>query len=418
MGVTAFADATAVNGSSMSATGASTAATIEIHGVSITLQATANSNDVEMAATRQSVIAAINAVSDQTGVVASDGGNENGVILTAEDGRNIVLEGTGGNLTTAFGLATATTTAGASSSSLSGTTAGVYEGGYTLIADGDTKSIDIDGGYGTGTGTTAATLAIAEGDLVINGTTISASSSVDDTASDTTSNSSDGSASGIAIAAAINRSTEQTGVTATVNETVLVGTTGAAPTTAATQGTTLAIAINNVDIGTVVSQGDIDKDRQSTIDAINAKSGQTGVTAEDNGEGITLRAADGRNISVAIGGTAAAIETGGAFGLDADVEGIGQAPVATTLSAFATSAEIVYSSVRLESASTITIEAGSSGKSGLDDSGFTLGEFGGGEDGQFLVDIDISTFEGATAALTAVDNAIAQVASQRADLGK
>merc|ERR1712000_503883 len=326
-------------------------------------------------------------------------------------------------------------------SSLSGTTAGVYEGGYTLIADGDTKSIDIDGGYGTGTGdlensgltrgsydpsvavytneaqtssaagtgTTAATLAIAEGDLVINGTTISASSSVDDTASDTTSNSSDGSASGIAIAAAINRSTEQTGVTATVNETVLVGTTGAAPTTAATQGTTLAIAINNVDIGTVVSQGDIDKDRQSTIDAINAKSGQTGVTAEDNGEGITLRAADGRNISVAIGGTAAAIETGGAFGLDADVEGIGQASVATTLSAFATSAETVYSSVRLES--------GSSGKSGLDDSGFTLGEFGGGEDGQFLVDIDISTFEGATAALTAVDNAIAQVASQRADLG-
>merc|ERR1712000_387122 len=120
MGVTAFADATAVYGSSMSATGASTAATIEIHGVSITLQATANSNDVEMAATRQSVIAAINAVSDQTGVVASDGGNENGVILTAEDGRNIVLEGTGGNLTTAFGLATATTTAGASSSSLSG----------------------------------------------------------------------------------------------------------------------------------------------------------------------------------------------------------------------------------------------------------------------------------------------------------
>merc|ERR1712000_467943 len=252
MGVTAFADATAVNGSSMSATGASTAATIEINNVSITLQATANSNDVEMAATRQSVIAAINAVSDQTGVVASDGGNENGVILTAEDGRNIVLEGTGGNLTTAFGLATATTTAG------------VYEGGYTLIADGDTKSIDIDGGYGTGTGdlensgltrgsydpsvavytneaqtssaagtgTTAATLAIAEGDLVINGTTISASSPVDDTASDTTSNSSDGSASGIAIAAAINRSTEQTGVTATVNETVLVGTTGAAPTTA------------------------------------------------------------------------------------------------------------------------------------------------------------------------------------------
>ncbi|TNC83404.1 MAG: flagellin, partial [Thalassolituus sp.] len=42
---------------------------------------------------------------------------------------------------------------------------------------------------------------------------------------------------------------------------------------------------------------------------------------------------------------------------------------------------------------------------------------GGGEDGQALSDIDISTFEGATKALTAIDNAIGQVASQRADLG-
>lgn len=36
---------------------------------------------------------------------------------------------------------------------------------------------------------------------------------------------------------------------------------------------------------------------------------------------------------------------------------------------------------------------------------------------QFLKDIDISTFEGAQDAISAIDNAIGQVASQRADLG-
>src|SRR5690606_13177195 len=224
------------------------------------------------------VIAAINAVSGQTGVVASDGGNDNGVILTAADGRNIVLTATGGITEESFGLATAATAA----SITSGTVAGVYEGGFTLVASGDTRSIKIDGGYGTGTGdlensglargeyspatavytneakvqaaatsgTAAAVGAIKEGDLVINGVTIGASSAADDKSSSTIANSSDASASGIAIAAAINRSSEQTGVTATVNATEVVGTAG---TTAATAATTATIFINGVEIGTVTS---------------------------------------------------------------------------------------------------------------------------------------------------------------------
>ena len=57
------------------------------------------------------------------------------------------------------------------------------------------------------------------------------------------------------------------------------------------------------------------------------------------------------------------------------------------------------------------------GNTELEALGFVSGTYGGGEDGQFLKDIDISSVEGATAALTAVDNAIGQVASQRADLG-
>src|SRR5690606_18158279 len=232
--------------------------------------------------------------------------NDNGVILTAADGRNIVLDGTGANMSN-YGLAEAAT-----ASITSGTVAGVYEGGFTLVASGDTRSIKIDGGYGTGTGdlensglargeyspatavytneakvqaaatsgTAAAVGAIKEGDLVINGVTIGASSAADDKSSSTIANSSDASASGIAIAAAINRSSEQTGVTATVNATEVVGTAG---TTAATAATTATIFINGVEIGTVTSQNDLNKDRTATIDMINAKAGQTGVTAEDNG---------------------------------------------------------------------------------------------------------------------------------------
>ena len=208
-GVTAYASKNEVNGSAMTAVGAGTTANIEINNVTITLQATQNSDDVEMAATRSATIEAINAKSAQTGVTAVDGGNDNGVILVAEDGRNITLEATGSNITTAFGLAAATTTAGAADGTLAGSTVGVYEGGYTLVANGDTKTIDIQGGDGTGTGdlgntgltrgeyaretatyntavvtgtsatagTQAATKAVTEGDLVVNGVTIGASSS-------------------------------------------------------------------------------------------------------------------------------------------------------------------------------------------------------------------------------------------------
>lgn len=449
-GVTAFANENEVNGSTMVANGGTTA-TVVLNGVSINLQATTNNNDVEKAATRQSVIEAINSKSDQTGVVATDGGNENGVILTAEDGRNISLtSGATAINEEAFGLGTVHTAAAAQTT---GTSVGVYEAGYTLVANGDTKTIEVEGGDGTGTGdlsntgltegtykretsvysteavtvtsATAATaarvtdVAIAEGDLVINGVTIGASSSVDDKASDTVANSSDASASGIAVAAAINRSADDTGVTAYVNETVVVGVTGAA--TAATAGDSLGIMINGVDIGDVVSQGDVQKDRSATIDAINNKAGQTGVTASDNGEGITLTAADGRNISVALVETANNAAAQGQFGLSETVDGIGAildgATSTLTATTFDTGASTTYSTVRLESAGKIDIDAGSNGTAGLTDTGFDRGEYGGGQDGTYLKDVDISTFQGAQDAITAIDNALKTVAGQRAELG-
>lgn len=453
-GVTAFANVNEVNGTTMTSAAGGSSGTININGVDITLQSTTNTNDVEKASTRKSVIEAINAKAEQTGVTAVDGGNENGVILVAEDGRNIVVSNTTGLTEEAYGLAVGAT-AGAPTS---GTSAGVYEAGFTLVANGDTKTIDIQGGTGTGTGdiantgltagvyerqvasytndsqqvvaatgstaqvdteAAAALKGLEEGDLVVNGVTIGSSTSVSDKSSDTVAWSSDASASGIAIAAAINKSSDNTGVTAQVNETKLVAVSGTTGATAATAGDTISLAINNVDIGSIVSQGDLEKDRAATISAINAKSGQTGVIAEDNGEGITLTAADGRNVSVTVGQTAANVSD--SFGLDDNNSGIGavtgSTSGATAISSFASTAATTYSTVRLESAGEIDIEAGSNGTSGLSDSGFTRGEYGGGEDGQFLKDVDVSTFKGAQAAITAIDNALGTVSNQRAELG-
>src|SRR5690554_3218879 len=129
-GVTAYVNENTVSGSEMTASQAN--GTITLNGVNINLSVT---NDA--AQTRAGVVQAINSVSDQTGITAIDSGKDNGgVSLVAADGRNVQLAyGTG--LTAAnTGLAAADT----------------YEGGYTLVASGETKSIDIKGGDGTGNG--------------------------------------------------------------------------------------------------------------------------------------------------------------------------------------------------------------------------------------------------------------------------
>ena len=535
-GVTATVDENVVIGSDMTSAGSAAAATtVSINGVSIGIEGTANSTDAEKAATRGSVIEAINAKADQTGVTASDGGVDGGVILTAADGRNITMTGGVADMSV-YGLADADTGSTATETSYAG---------FTLTAENARTDIVITGGNGTGNGdiansglqagtysaqtavtgntdktvsntsaaatpagltganldtavsgldlglefvaattyTTATlnsvlsaggyeaqidggvtlTAAIAEnalsaaaaekqaterglqdGDLVINNVGISASSSLADTASDTTAATSIASSSGIAIAAAINDSSEQTGVTATVNATEVVG--GEAPASLAdgaggagnaVAGTTIALKINNVEV-TLTESGDYEKNKANAIAAINEVSGQTGVVATDNGESLTLTAADGRNISLYAYGNQDYDASGGAF----DDFGITNAGVGTNIANFGLStnnvgvsadaagtvaadveysyelnAKTAYSTVSLSSSSAFEVSYGTNGSQGLEDSGFKAGTYGGGEDGQALTDIDISTFEGATKALTAIDNAIGQVASQRADLG-
>ena len=522
-GVTATVDENVVLGADMSDQAAITpdTATITLNGVDIALQSTANSSDADKAATRGSVIQAINAKAEQTGVMASDGGNDGGVILTAADGRNVTLTSDSGtddvNDLTIFGL---------SDSNTAGTAAVQSQAGFTLTAENANTSINITGGDDTGNGnlansglaagnysaqtaftsstkqevggadaaattinSTAATAALAvtqaaasgvtialpgadtlvaiqaefdaagydvtvgaltqegvavasgeakasekrlaDGDLVINDVVIKASSTLDDTASDTSAASSDAAASGISIAAAINKASDSTGVTAEVNATEVVGGANArsgavgltfgATAGAVAAGDSITLTVNGVDIS-LTETADYEKNKAAAITAFNEVSGQTGIVATDNGQSLTLTAADGRNISLfADGGAGEAMTDLGTsienFGLNAS--NVGQNTGATGVKAYtnASGAETTYSTVSLTSASAFEVSFGTGGAEGLSDSGLVAGKFGGGEDGQALVDVDISTVAGAQEALVAIDNAIGQVASQRADLG-
>ncbi len=286
---------------------------------------------------------------------------------------------------------------------------------------------------------------LKDGDLIINGVTISGAESSFDTASAVESSdkfkilSSEKGLSGISVAEAINSVSGETGVTASVNATEVVGGDGTTLTgydlTSSgpfATGDQAGIYINGVSIGSVTLQADsagsidADRSRADALTLINQSSGQTGVTAVDNGVSISLTAADGRNVSIAIDDRSGSTESIGAvFGLDAGQSGIGESTfgdTATTATSAVNSAEAqtyetTYSTIELNSAKEISVEIGSQGNDELEALGFKVGTFGGGESGQFLTEIDISTVDGATAALTAIDNAIGSIASQRAVLG-
>ena len=95
------------------------------------------------------------------------------------------------------------------------------------------------------------------------------------------------------IAAAIN-SASVSGLSATVNATALVGVQTATTSAAGTSSFTL----NGVTISVATSLAAATT-KTNALTAINAQSGATGVVAADNGGGLTLTAADGRNVVVA-----------------------------------------------------------------------------------------------------------------------
>jgi flagellin len=415
-GVTATVNATEVAGASMAA--AVLAGTVRINGIDITVNTTSDA-----ASSRAAVVAAINAQKDVTGVTAQDTGDDKtGVKLVAADGRNIELT-----------LSTVTAAATGLGTTAADTVAATNTGSYTLNSDkaivitsnltgavstGGIKDAGLQIGtysaqtaYASTTSAAAGALTkIVAGDFKINGVQIGASVAISDTASysftSTVVATTDSKAlSGISKAAAINALSVQTGVTATANATDVQGST---MTAAATTG---ELVINGYKTATITTTTDASASRKATVDAINAISKQTGVVAVDTNDdtkGVTLSAADGRNITAHAftGSTLTQAATGLGFALTAAAIG----------SVTESDAGTFTSTVTLSSVKQFTIDAGPTG-TGTAALNLKVGTYGGGRSGESLDKLNISTLVGANKALVALDNALNSVNSARSNMG-
>ena len=426
-GVRAVVGSTTMTGSAMTA--ADTTGTVTINGVTTgSITTTTNA-----AASRTAVVDAINLISGQTGVRAIDTGDSNlGIRLEAADGRNIEVSfGTGGTPLTAastglkagaqsgtYSLVSTSGgpiqlgTVGAGRISRAGLAVGSFERGVSTVTT-DARAV-------ASSATGADVRVLNTGDLVLNGVSIRASKASDDTFSDTRAGSSQKAASGIAIAAAINASSAETGVTATAAPTQIDAT-----ATATTSGGTATLVINGVSMDIALATTDSAQQRRENVaNVINNNSGATGVTAMDNGRGgLSLVAADGRNVSVWFDSDEAA--SAAEFGLgSATIAGTGTAYTVTGVTdpndVSAATVNTAYSQVTLSSSRAMDIRAGSQGfatGSNFTALGFEENRYGADLGGLKIKDVDISTQEGATEALNAIDEALQSISINRAELG-
>jgi flagellin len=135
-------------------------------------------------------------------------------------------------------------------------------------------------------------------DLMINGVKIRPSTSADDPDSPTGPTSSDPSSSATAIAAAINAQTPVTGVRAIANGAQAKGSVTSTSLPVLGDPTYHSLFVNGTEIKVLFVQDETGTARRTkVIDAINERAGQHGVTALDNGNGVTLTS-DGRNMAV------------------------------------------------------------------------------------------------------------------------
>jgi flagellin len=139
-------------------------------------------------------------------------------------------------------------------------------------------------------------------ELVINGVSIRPTTVSDDTKSSTVPLSSNRAASALAIAAAINSHSSETGVRALANGAKLEGLitdTRTTPIPETAGGVAVySLYVNGIKVDVEFERGELAIDRrEKVVEAINARTGQHGVTAKDNGFGLDLET-DGRNLSV------------------------------------------------------------------------------------------------------------------------
>ena len=390
--VAAVVNRNVMSGSAMGA--AALTGTVSINGFVSAAITTSGSSTAD---SRAATVRAINTITARTGVVATDSGADSqGIQLTAADGRNIDV---------AFNTA-----ASASSfASATGLKEGVQSGSYSLSTAPDQR-IDITtatgsqvrSGLNAGTfitntsavSSSARSLASSTGtvftlggdDLQINGVGIRGANATDDTVSAITTYSSRA-ASAIATAAAINASTQQTGVTAVANPVVTSGN-----TTTITPGAvgTRSLFVNGVNVQVTLASSDSAAQRRlNVMNALNAQTGQHGVTASDTGSGgLTLTTSDGRNLSVwfdnatqSTTGDPNTVASAANFGLG-NASGVTGVAAGNANAGFLT-APTLYGSVSMLSNKAINLAPGANGYGTSGDFttlGFQAGSYGGAVD--------------------------------------
>ena len=349
--VAAVVNTNVMTGSAMDTGLSAATGTVTINGYTSAPITTVLNNTRE---SRAAVVAAINAISFQTGVVAINSNNDNqGVRLEAADGRNIEL---------AFNTTASTSEFEARTGLKEGLQIGSYsletsvegELEVTTLSTGDwtraglkpasytTNQAVINTGIRPVVTSSANIKALGDGDLVINGVAIRATVASDDLYSNTTSLTSSAAASAIAMANAINSHHAETGVTAKASS---VATSGSYTTTAEADGT-YSVYINGQNVQVDFLAADSETERLTkVVDAINGSFGQHGALATNNGTGgITLTTPDGRNLSVWVDSTVDASEFGLAVSASVNASGVTSVVSATAAS---TGAATLYGSVSL-----------------------------------------------------------------------
>jgi len=207
------------------------------------------------------------------------------------------------------------------------------------------------------------------------------------------------------IAAAINQKTGSTGVTATAKTEANLGLTSGQSYSFQIASDNAATATTNpVTVSFTVGAGNAATDFAAGINAINAQSAKTGVTAQFDSSaagGIKLTNANGADIAIKDNNTATGPAlTVSTYKADGDLTG---AFTTTGLSAVA-NGTITYDS---DSSFAVT-DAGS---------GLLTTAGGAASKLQSVADIDLTTFDGAQKALKITDAALSTVNSQRAQYG-
>ena len=279
-------------------------ASIVINGTTFTSTA----GPTKPQAVRDDLITKINA-NDNLGVIATAGGKVGEILLTAK---------TPG---VAF---TMTTTKSASATGM-----GVASKEVTPNQAAQVKNLGMD-------------------DLVINGIKIRPSTPDDDHFSTTAVTSSDPGSSAIALAAAINDSTNLTGVRAEANPVV---TKGMNTETGVPLSGKQSLWVNGIQIDVDFIQNESGTDRRNkVVAAINQRVGQHGITALDNGYGVTLNS-DGRNMSVWFDSSQDNLSAAN-FGLDKGgaVAQVSKVKVGGTSPTAATTAKVMINGVEVSAA--------------------------------------------------------------------